>query len=333
MTSLKNKNILLIGGTGSFGNAFLNHLLENFAEINQITILTRDEQKQYDLANSLSVTNKSKVRFFIGDIRDKERLMEVFHGIHIVIHAAAMKHVPITEVNPLECYKTNVLGTQNIVEASLYHKIEKVIALSTDKAVMPINSYGASKLFLEKLVVGANINPRNVASSFCVVRYANVLGSRGSVVPFFMKLKSTGEFPITDLKMTRFSITMNEGIDIVMFALTNGRGGEIFVPKAPSYKITSVAEAIGPDCKQKEVGIRSGEKLSELMVSKFESHRTVEMTNCYIVLPENVSIDNYLKEIKGTRVDRNFEYDSATNAKWLSVDELKKQITSLNLKA
>ncbi|MCI0752040.1 MAG: UDP-N-acetylglucosamine 4,6-dehydratase (inverting) [Flammeovirgaceae bacterium] len=328
--TLKNKNILVVGGTGSFGTAFLKYLLDKHADLKRIFILSRDEQKQYDLSNALNKAHQSKVHFFIGDVRDKDRLMEVMKNIHIVVHAAAMKHVPIAESNPLECYKTNVLGTQNLVEAALFHQVEKVVALSTDKAVMPINAYGASKLYLEKLVVSANTSPKNTSSVFSVVRYANVLGSRGSVVPFFSKIKDSGELPITDLNMTRFSITMQEGIDIVMHALDSSLGGEIFVPKAPSYKITTVAEAIAPECSLREVGIRSGEKLSELMVSRFEASRTVEMPTCYVVLPDSASVDRHVQLPGAKRVPADFEYDSATNLKWLSVDQLKKQIQTLH---
>ncbi len=323
---LRDKNILLVGGTGSFGTAFLRYLLTHHAEVNRIIIFSRDEQKQYDLANSLTPVEKEKVQFIIGDVRDKERLMEVLQNVQVIIHAAAMKHVPITEANPTECYKTNVLGTQNLVEAVLFHKVERVVALSTDKAVMPINVYGNSKQQLEKLIVTANSSAQNVRTIFSVVRYANVLGSRGSVVPFFQKIKHTKELPITDMRMTRFSITMKQGIELVMFALENGQGGEIFIPKAPSYKITTVAEAIAPECKLKEVGIRVGEKLNELMVSKQEADRTIELDKCYVVVSEKKSIDEYLSKQKGERVSHDFEYESSTNNDWLTVERLKKQI-------
>jgi len=326
---LSNKNILIVGGTGSFGSAFLRHLLTNHKETGRLVIYSRDEQKQYELANTLHGLDKKKVSFFVGDVRDKNRLHEVMHGINIVIYAAAMKHMPIAEANPTECIKTNILGTQNLVEVALDHKVERVVALSTDKAVMPINTYGASKLLLEKLVISANSSPANAGTKLCAVRYANVLGSRGSVVPFFLKMRAAGVLPITDMKMTRFSITMAEGISIVMHALTNTDGGEVFVPKAPSYKITTVAEAIGPECELKEVGIRNGEKIDEAMVSKAEAPRTIESDNCYVVLSENTSVEEYLKHHSGKRVDREFEYNSATNTNWLTVDQLRKQIESL----
>ena len=325
--TLKNKNILLIGGTGSFGTAFLRYLLSNHPEVNKILILSRDEQKQYDLSNALSADEKKKVKFFIGDVRDKERLMEVLADVQVVVHAAAMKHVTIAEENPGECYKTNVLGTRNLIEAALHHKVERVVALSTDKAVMPINVYGNSKLQLENSIVKANST--DGGTIFNVVRYANVLGSRGSVVPFFQKIKSTGELPITDMRMTRFSITMQQGIDMAMTALLKGLGGEIFVPKAPSYKILTVAQAIAPECKLKEVGIRIGEKISELMFSAEEASRTVESDTCYIVLSEDTDVDTYMKNQRCKSVPANFEYDSNTNTEWLTVEQLKTQIDSL----
>lgn len=325
--TLKNKNILLIGGTGSFGTAFLRYLLSNHPEVSKILILSRDEQKQYDLSNALSADEKKKVKFFIGDVRDKERLMEVLADVQVVVHAAAMKHVTIAEENPGECYKTNVLGTRNLIEAALHHRVERVVALSTDKAVMPINVYGNSKLQLENSIVKAN--SIGGGTIFNVVRYANVLGSRGSVVPFFQKIKSTGELPITDMRMTRFSITMQQGIDMAMTALLKGLGGEIFVPKAPSYKILTVAQAIAPECKLKEVGIRIGEKISELMFSAEEASRTVESDTCYIVLSEDTDVNAYMKNQRCKSVPANFEYDSNTNTEWLTVEQLKTQIDSL----
>lgn len=327
--TLKNKNILLIGGTGSFGTAFLNYVLAHHPEIGRVIIFSRDEQKQYDLANTLSPDQKERVHFVIGDVRDKERLMEVLHDIHIVIHAAAMKHVPITEANPGECYKTNVLGTKNVVEATQFHNTEKVVALSTDKAVMPINVYGNSKQELERLMVNAQSGGQNKKTIYSVVRYANVLGSRGSVVPFFQKIKDSGELPITDFRMTRFSITMQQGIEMVIHTLENSVGGEIFVPKAPSYKIKAVAEAVAPGNKLKEVGIREGEKISELMVSRTEANRTLEKELCYVVLPGNIPHERYTAKHGSKRVPVDFEYDSATNTEWLSAADLKNQIDKL----
>jgi len=326
---LSDKTILLIGGTGSFGTAFLQHLLDYHPELKAIKIFSRDEQKQYDLEKALSPEQNSRVQFIIGDVRDKERLLEVLQNVQIVVHAAAMKHVTITEANPTECFKTNVLGVQNLVETAIQCKVERVIALSTDKAVHPINVYGRSKQELERIIVAANSDLRNEGTVFSIVRYANVLGSRGSVVPFFQTRKITGELPITDFRMTRFSITMRQGIDIVMYSLEKSLGGEIFVPKAPSYKITAVAEAIGPECLLKEVGIRAGEKIAELMVSRNEAIRTIETENCFVVLPDISLIDNYLLLLNGKRVPNDFEYDSATNMNWLSVDQLRTQINDL----
>ena len=330
MINLENKNVLIIGGTGSLGKALLDHLLRKFRNVN-VRIYSRDEQKQYELSSTLDPEFRSKVDFSIGDVRDRDRVCEVTSGINIVIHAAAMKHLPIAESNPEEAFKTNVLGTQNVAYAAMINNVERVVGLSTDKAVMPISSYGASKLYLEKILVAANSSRANQGTKFCVVRYANVLGSRGSVVPFFNRIKDTREFPITDLNMTRFSLTTEQGINIVMFALDNQSGGEIYIPKAPSYKITTVAEAIAADCKLREIGIRHNEKISELMVSRYEAGRTLEFENCYVVLPyaEESLIISYLKKHGGSRVPAGFEYDSSTNTEWLSVMQLREQIANL----
>lgn len=328
----KNKNIAIIGGTGSFGKAFLFHLFDNSPEFNKVIIFSRDEQKQYELITSLSREQRNKVHFIIGDIRDSERIKEALFNIQIVVHAAAMKHMPIAELNPVECYKTNIEGTTNVVAAAIENKVEKFIALSTDKAVLPINVYGASKLFLERIVTNANFKDTNTKTIFSAVRYANVLGSRGSVVPLFLKEKGKGSLPITDLNMTRFSISMQVGINLVLYAIDKAIGGEIFVPKAPSYKITTIAKAICEDCNIEEVGIRIGEKLSELMISKFEAPNTIEMDSCYVLLSEQSSIssDEYIKQIGGKKVKIDFEYNSATNTNWLSVDEIKLQIEEIN---
>ncbi len=329
---LSEKKILIIGGTGSFGSAFLFHLLETQPALQKILIFSRDEQKQFELRVKLTEAQRKKVDFFIGDVRDKDRLDEVMHGVDIVIHAAAMKHMPIAEVNPEECYKTNVEGTRNVVNAALSNRVDKVVALSTDKAVMPINVYGASKFLLERTIIQGNRSPRNNGTKLCAVRYANVLGSRGSVVPFFQKMKVTGELPITDYRMSRFSITMKQGIDIVMSALQISRGGEIFVPKTPSYAIKTVAEAIAPECKQVEIGIRNSEKLSELLVCRHESSRTLALKQAYVILPENYSsaMMDYYQSMGVQRVVADFEYDSATNDQWLSVEELRNQIIGLD---
>lgn len=326
-----NKTLLLIGGTGSFGVAFLQYLLMHHSRLKKIIIYSRDEQKQYELATQLSGAQREKVTFMIGDVRDRDRLDEAMNGVDLVVHAAAMKHMPIAETNPSECFKTNILGTENVVSCALQHRVERVVGLSTDKAVMPINAYGASKLYLEKTLIAGNTSPRNRGTKLCAVRYANVLGSRGSVVPFFQKMRATGELPITDNNMTRFSITLQQSIDIVMHALVHGQGGEIFVPKAPSYNILTVADAVAPECKRRVVGIRHNEKLSELMVSKYEASRTVEGDSFYAVLPwaDEKSIHDYVTNNRVTRVAHDFEYDSATNTEWLSVDQLREQIANL----
>lgn len=324
-----NKIVLLVGGTGSFGVAFLRYLLSNHSEIRQVRIMSRDEQKQYELSNTLTDKEKLKVSLFVGDIRDKDRVYEIADRVDIIIHAAAMKHVAIAESNIMECFKTNVIGTQNLVEAALHHKVECFVALSTDKAVMPINSYGASKLYLERLVTSAQESFKNVQTKFCVVRYANVLGSRGSVVPYFLRIRESGELTITDFRMTRFSITMTQAIDIVKTAMLLSRGGEIFVPKAPSYEIMTVAEAVAPQCKIREIGARQGEKISELMVSKFEAARTIERADCYVILSTAEHVGYRVKDLDGKLVQPDFEYDSATNSNWLTVAELQSQIKKL----
>ncbi|MBK6267016.1 SDR family NAD(P)-dependent oxidoreductase [Marivirga sp. S37H4] len=326
--SFKNKNIVVLGGTGSFGKAFIHYLLKHHSDLNQILVVSRDEQKQYEFKSELGgLTNK--ITFSLGDIRDRERMFALLSNADMVVHAAAMKHMPIAEENPQECYKTNIVGTQNVIDSAIANKVEKVVALSTDKAVLPINVYGASKLFLERLVINANISQNNTGTKLMIVRYANVLGSRGSVVPFFQKVKSSGTIPITDLKMTRFSITLQDSVDLVLYAFAMGTGGEVIVPKAPSYKITDVASAIAPDCQINEIGIRNGEKLSELMLSKHESLNTLENEKYFIVLPPFKSQEAHVSHFNARPLTTTFEYDSANNTDWLTVERLKEQIMDL----
>ncbi len=324
---LNNKTILITGGTGSFGKAFVRYIFKKYPKIKKVIIFSRDEQKQHAMSKEFS-TEKYPIKYLLGDVRDKERLLQVSKNVDIVIHSAAMKHVPAAEQNPMECVKTNILGSQNIIDISIINGIDHVVALSTDKAASPINVYGASKLLLEKLFVFANSDDNNESIKFSVVRYGNIFGSKGSVVPFFMTIKDQNFLPITDKKMTRFSITLQESIDLVMYALKNGWGGEIIVPIAPSYKIIDVAKAIAPNIEHREVGIRKGEKLHEVMISEYESFATVKRDNYYIICPTdgNWDRDEYCKKTDALMVDDGFEYHSGKNSEWLDIEDIKKLI-------
>ncbi len=328
---LAEKNWVILGGTGSFGKAFVLHLLNNLQCVERIVIYSRDEHKQYELKSLLNPDQRRRLRFIIGDVRDSNRLSEAMAGADVVVHAAAIKHVPIAEENPVECFTTNIMGTSNIVQAAISCRVGRVVALSTDKAVLPIGAYGASKMALEKIIIAGNTRLDNTQTRFCVVRYANVFGSRGSVIPFFLRERKKGVLPITDPRMTRFSITLQDGIDLVLFALRQQEGGEVFVPKASSYKITSIAEAIGPDCKIDVTGIRESEKISELMLSRYEASRTLDLTTCFVVLPESGSLKkkDYMLRKGGCAVPEGFEYDSATNDHWMTVEQIRSQIDLL----
>jgi len=322
---LNNKTILITGGTGSFGKAFVKYLFKNYTRIKKIVIFSRDEQKQYQMASEFS-TKKYPIRYLLGDVRDAQRINEVTRGVDIIIHASAMKHVPASEQNPMECIKTNILGSQNIINSAILNNIEQVVALSTDKATSPINVYGASKLLLEKLFIFADA--QNPDIKFSVVRYGNIFGSKGSVVPFFIKKKEDGFLPITSDKMTRFSITIQESIDLVMYALKNGWGGEIIVPIAPSYRIMDVAKAIAPDIDHTIVGIRKGEKLHEIMLTEEESFDAVRRDKFYIICPSDGewSRDEYIDKTDAIVVDNGFIYSSSNNSRWLSIEDIKKLI-------
>ena len=287
-----NKSILITGGTGSFGHKYVQTLLERFNP-KKIVIYSRDELKQYEMQQTFS---SSKMRYFIGDVRDAERLKQAMSGIDYVIHAAALKHVPVAEYNPMECVKTNILGAENVIDAALEAGVKNVVALSTDKACAPINLYGATKLTSDKLFVAANNISGNKEIRFSVVRYGNVMGSNGSVIPFFMKKKEEGFLPITDPKMTRFNISLDGGVDMVLHALGNAWGGEIFIPKIPSYKILDVAEAVAPEVEHKVVGIRPGEKLHEEMITASDSLNTWDLGKYYAILPQkpNFNLDDYI---------------------------------------
>jgi len=323
---MRGKKILVTGGTGTVGRALVAYLLERYPDIGSIIVFSRDEQKHFEMAQALP-SSEYPVRYMVGDIRDRERIMMACRDIDILIHAAAMKHVPLSEHNPVECAKTNILGSQNVIDAAVVNGVKQVIALSSDKAVSPINAYGASKLFLERLFVDAD---RQYETKFSVVRYANVFGSKGSVVPFFLKQQAVGFLPVTDPAMTRFSITMHEGLELILFAIEEGWGGEVIVPISPSYRVVDVAEAIAPGIEQRIVGIRPGEKLHEAMVGGYEAAQTVKRGDRYIVCPVGGGWDvaQYCKETGATPVAEGFAYDSGSNSDWLTVGQIRSLIDS-----
>jgi UDP-N-acetylglucosamine 4,6-dehydratase len=318
------KSILVTGGTGSFGQAFVRRILTEHPDVKRLVVFSRDELKQFEMAQVFPESRYPAIRYFIGDIRDEPRLRRALEGIDVVVHAAALKQVPAAEYNPFECIKTNVLGAQNLIEACLDSGVSRVVALSTDKAAAPINLYGATKLCSDKLFVAAN----NVRGSrdirFSVVRYGNVMGSRGSVIPYFLDKVKTGELPITSPEMTRFNISLDEGVDMVLWALEKAKGGEIFVPKIPSYRITDVANAIGPDCKHPVVGIRPGEKVHEEMITASDSFNTVDLGQYYAILPsfEAGLRSEYVKD-GAIPVPEGFSYNSGDNPDFLTVPQLR----------
>ena len=321
---MTNKSILITGGTGSLGKALTKKILENDPHT-RIVIYSRDEQKQFVMAQEFPKEKYPKLRFFIGDVRDYERLKRALNRVDYVIHAAAMKHVHIAEYNPDECIKTNVGGAENLVQACLETNVKRVVALSTDKACAPINLYGATKLTSDKLFIAANNFAGGHDIKFSVVRYGNVMGSNGSVIPFFNKKKDTGVLPITDPNMTRFNITLSEGVDIVLHALENAWGGELFVPKIPSYKITDVADAIGPNCKKEIIGIRPGEKIHEEMITASDSYNSYDIGKYYVILPTvtSFSLKEYIKEHKATKLEEGFSYTSDKNDYWIKTEEIR----------
>ena len=323
-----NSRILITGGTGSFGRAFIARLLNRFPDISRIVVYSRDELKQWELQQLFPQTQYPQLRFFLGNVRDRDRLRRALEGIDTVIHAAALKQVPAAEYNPIEFINTNVLGAENVVQAALDTGIKRVVALSTDKAAAPINLYGATKLCSDKLFIAANNIKGNRDLRFSVVRYGNVMGSRGSVIPFFLNKAKTGVLPITDPAMTRFNISLAEGVDMVLWSLENALGGELFVPKIPSYRIMDVAEAIGPSCKKPIVGIRPGEKIHEEMITESDSFTTIDLGPYYAILP----CDGHLKRcyadagITSFSVPQGFAYNSGTNPEFLDVEQLRKLI-------
>jgi UDP-N-acetylglucosamine 4,6-dehydratase (inverting) len=325
---LTNKSILITGGTGSLGKALTAHILTKWPQTKRLVIFSRDEQKQFQMAQEYPQDKFPQIRFFIGDVRDFDRLRRALKGIDYVIHAAAMKHVPIAEYNPMECVKTNIMGAENVINACLETEVERVVALSTDKAAAPINLYGATKLASDKLFVAANNIRGWNPIRFSVVRYGNVMGSNGSVIPFFLKKKKEGVLPITEPTMTRFNITLQGGVDMVMHALEHAWGGEIFVPKIPSYKILDVAEAIGPDCEKRIIGIRPGEKIHEEMITSSDSFYTYDVGNYYVIVPATLrwKLTEFIEQFKAKKVEMGFAYNSGTNSEWVSVKELRQLI-------
>lgn len=322
---LNNKSILITGGTGSLGKELTKTILENWPDVKRLVIYSRDEQKQFQMAQEFPESKYPAIRYFIGDVRDLERLKRAFNDIDYVIHAAAMKHVHIAEYNPDECVKTNIGGAENVIKACLSSNVTRVVALSTDKACAPINLYGATKLTSDKLFIAANNIKGKQNIKFSVVRYGNVMGSNGSVIPFFMNKKSDGVLPITDPNMTRFNISLKGGVDMVLHALDEAWGGELFVPKIPSYKITDVAEAIGPNCKQEIVGIRPGEKIHEEMITASDSFTTYDLGKYYVILPQvtNWNLDEYISNFNAKKVPVGFYYNSGDNEEWETVDSLR----------
>ncbi|MCE2732404.1 MAG: UDP-N-acetylglucosamine 4,6-dehydratase (inverting) [Chryseotalea sp.] len=325
---LRGKSILITGGTGSLGRALTKAILNKYPDSKKLIIFSRDEQKQFQMSFEFPSDKFPQIRFFIGDVRDKERLLRAFKDVDYVIHAAAMKHVHLAEYNPDECVKTNVYGAQNVIHAALETKVERVVALSTDKACAPINLYGATKLASDKLFIAANNITGWNPIRFSVVRYGNVMGSNGSVIPFFLNKKKDGVLPITDPAMTRFNISLQGGVEMVLHALEHAWGGEIFVPKIPSYKILDVAEAIAPNAKKTIVGIRPGEKIHEEMISESDSFYTYDLGKYYTILPAvpKWNLLDFIKHFNAVKVKEGFKYNSGENTSWETVESLRKLI-------
>ncbi len=325
---LSGKSILVTGGTGSFGKTFIKTVLQRYPDVRRVVVYSRDELKQFEMAQIMPDTKYPQMRYFIGDVRDRDRLTRACEGIDIIIHAAALKQVPAAEYNPFEAIKTNVLGAQNVIDAAMDQGVKKVVALSTDKAAAPINLYGATKLCSDKLFVSANNFKGSRDLSFSVVRYGNVMGSRGSVIPFFMDRRKEGVLPITDPEMTRFNITLDQGVEMVLHALPNMWGGEIFVPKIPSYRIRDIAKAIAPECEQKIIGIRPGEKLHEEMITSTDSINSLDFETHFVIMPSMPlwDVNEYMLVNGCKRCTPGFAYNSGTNTEWLSVEQLRHMI-------
>ena len=328
MLDLTGKSILITGGTGSLGKALTARILREWPGIRRLVIFSRDEQKQFQMAQEYPFQQYPQLRFFIGDVRDFDRIKRALRGVDYVIHAAAMKHVPIAEYNPMECVKTNIMGAENVINAALEMEVEHVVALSTDKAAAPINLYGATKLASDTLFVAANNIRGANPIKFSVVRYGNVMGSNGSVIPFFINHRKNGFLPITDPSMTRFNISLDGGVDMVLYALEHAWGGEIFVPKIPSYRILDVAEAIAPELEHREVGIRPGEKIHEEMITSSDSFFTYDCGRYYTILPQipRFKIEDFVSHFNAKKVQPGFQYNSGENTEWVSVEALRKLI-------
>lgn len=327
---LKNKTILITGGTGTLGKSLTAQIYRTYPDIKKLIIFSRDEQKQFVMSQEYPETRYPSIRFFIGDIRDKERLVRAFNGVDFVIHAAAMKHVHIAEYNPEECIKTNIYGAQNVINAALETNVSRVVALSTDKACSPINLYGATKLTSDKLFIAANFIKGDNPVRFSVVRYGNIMGSNGSVIPFFIKNSKKGVLPITHPEMTRFNISIEEGVELVLYALKNAFGGELFVPKIPSYKILDVAKAVCPECATKEVGIRPGEKLHEEMINLSDSHNTYDIGDKYVIIPQMFTkLEKFVKQYNAKKVEQSFSYNSKDNENWETIESLVTKIKNI----
>jgi UDP-N-acetylglucosamine 4,6-dehydratase (inverting) len=322
---LADKSVLITGGTGSFGREFVRTVLERHPHIKRLVVYSRDELKQFEMQQHFSGAKHEGLRYFIGDIRDESRLRRALEGIDVVVHAAALKQVVAAEYNPFECIKTNVLGAQNLIEACLDSGVSRVVALSTDKAAAPINLYGATKLCSDKLFVAANNIKGKRDIRFSVVRYGNVMGSRGSVIPYFLDMRKSGVLPITDPRMTRFNISLQEGVDMVLWSVENAWGGEILVPKIPSYRIVDLATAIDPQCEHKVVGIRPGEKIHEEMITASDSFNTVDIGAYFAILPTGgaYSMEKYCEDMGGQVVAPGFAYDSGSNPDFLGVEQLR----------
>ncbi len=329
---LNGKSIFISGGTGSLGKRLVSRLLSEYPGIKRLVVFSRDELKQFEMAQQFPPAKYPQIRYFIGDIRDADRVARSLEGIDIVIHAAALKQVPTAEYNPFECIKTNVIGAQNLIEACINTGVKNVVALSTDKAAAPVNLYGATKLCSDKLFVAANNIRGHHDIRFSVVRYGNVMGSRGSVIPFFMDQRKSGVLPITDPQMTRFNISLDGGVDLVLHALEHSLGGEIYIPKIPSYRITEVAEAIAPECRQEVVGIRPGEKLHEEMITSSDAPNTIETDKNYVIVPmlyqesRDDLMDRYAAHHNGKPVPNDFNYNSGENSEWLSAEQIRELI-------
>ena len=328
MSSSIFSKVLVTGGTGSFGKAFISEVLAKCPNVERLVIYSRDELKQWELQQLFPATKYPQLRFFLGDVRDRDRLRRALEGIDTVVHAAALKQVPAAEYNPIEFINTNVLGAENVVQACLDTDVKRVVALSTDKAAAPINLYGATKLCSDKLFIAANNIKGNRNLRFSVVRYGNVMGSRGSVIPFFLEKAKKGLLPITDPAMTRFNISLAEGVDMVLWSLKNALGGEIFVPKIPSYRISDVAQAVGPSCEKPVIGIRPGEKIHEEMITLADATYTLDVGNYYAICPADMNLyTQYLNSDLGAKpVSSTFHYNSANNTKFLTVPEIRQLI-------